>query len=49
LFNSLQTEWETQHSFIKDRRHGQENFEANSLWVCADTPLENCTQPRCSV
>jgi hypothetical protein len=20
---------------------------ANSLWVSADTPLENCTQPRC--
>jgi hypothetical protein len=22
---------------------------ANSLWVFADTPLENCTQPRCPV
>jgi hypothetical protein len=26
LFNSLQTEWETRHSFIKDWCHGHENF-----------------------
>jgi hypothetical protein len=26
LFNSLQTEWETRHPFIKDMRHGHENF-----------------------
>jgi hypothetical protein len=31
LVGSLQTEWETQHSFIKDMRHGHENFQGESL------------------
>jgi hypothetical protein len=31
LFNSLQTEWETRHSFIKDMRHGHENFQGKFL------------------
>jgi hypothetical protein len=31
LLDSIQTEWETRHSFIKDMRHGHENFQGESL------------------
>jgi hypothetical protein len=37
LFNSLQTEWETQHSFIKDRLHG--HVRTRSVPVVGGWPL----------
>jgi hypothetical protein len=38
---SLQTEWETQHSFIKDMRHGHENFLGEFLvGVCRHSVRE---------